>query len=129
VSTPHATPEPAWLARLRTEVERSSQGAVARALRGDNGYPSSALISQVLAGRYQGRIDRLQALVEGHYFGAEVACPVLGAITRDRCVHEQRRPYQSHNPHRIACRRATGRCGGGCGTGRGGAARARSGRG
>jgi len=104
------TAEPVWLARLRAEVARSSQRRVAEALRGGNGYPSEALLSQVLAGKYAGRSERLQRLVEGYYLGSTVACPVLGDITRDRCDHAQRSPFAPSNWQRIALFRACRTC-------------------
>lgn len=103
--------EPTWLARLRVEVARSTQRRVAELLRGHNGYPSETLLSQVLSGKYKGRTERLQRLVEGYYLGATVPCPVLGTVTRDTCEREQRRPFAATNPHRVALFRA---CRAGC---------------
>lgn len=109
-----ATPgngEATWLARLRAEVQRTSQKRVATALRGDNGYPSETLLSQVLSGKYPGQAGRLQRLVEGYYLGATVACPVLGEISRADCEHHQVKPFAATNPQRVALFRG---CRGGC---------------
>ena len=100
-----------WLHTLRLEVERASLRRVAERLRGGNGYPSEALVSQVLNGKYKGHTARLQRLVEGYYLGVTVACPVLGEITRDRCDHQQRLPFAATNPVRVALYRA---CRNGC---------------
>jgi hypothetical protein len=107
--TDHET-DPNWLATLRAEVTRTSLRRVAKALRGGNGYPSETLLSQVLNGKYSGQTTRLQRLVEGHYHGLTVACPVLGEITRDRCDGEQRRPWAPTNFQRIELFRACRRC-------------------
>lgn len=109
--SPHHHGEPVWLARLRQEVARTSQRRVADALRGDNGYPSETLLSQVLNGKYPGQTGRLQRLVEGHYLGHTVACPVLGEISRADCEHHQVRPFAATNPQRVDLFRA---CRGGC---------------
>ena len=101
----------AWLDTLRAEAERTSLRLVAVKLRGGNGYPSEALLSRVLNGKYPGSTERLQRLVEGYFLGASVLCPVLGEVTRDRCDHEQRRPFAATNPTRVALFRA---CRGGC---------------
>ena len=95
-----------WLDTLRIEVKRASLRRVAERLRGGNGYPSEALISQVLNGKYAGQTARLQRLVEGYYMGLSVVCPVLGEITRDRCDHQQRLPFAATNPVRVALFRA-----------------------
>jgi len=107
----HQNGEPAWLARLRHEVARTSQRRVASALRGDNGYPSETLLSQVLSGKYPGQTGRLQRLVEGYYLGATVDCPVLGSLSRAACEHHQVRPFAATNPQRVDLFRA---CRGGC---------------
>lgn len=109
----HATPdrdEAFWLYRLRQEVDRTSQRRVAVALRGDNGYPSETLLSQVLSGKYPGQTGRLQRLVEGHYLGHTVACPVLGEISRADCEHNQVKPFAATNPQRVALFRACRVC-------------------
>ena len=100
-----------WLETLRAEVGKASLKRVAEKLRGGNGYPSETLISQVLNGKYKGKTDRLQRLVEGYFHGATVACPVMGDITRDQCDHEQRKPFAATNHTRISLFRA---CRGGC---------------
>lgn len=101
---------PDWLETLREAVAKTSQRRVVEALRGGNGYPSETLLSQVLSGKYKGRTERLQRLVEGHYLGCTVDCPVLGEITRDRCDHEQRKPFYATNPQRVALFRACRGC-------------------
>lgn len=109
--TTHPTASPdRWLERLRIEAGRTSQRRVAEALRGDGGYPSETLLSQVLAGKYPGRTDKLQRLVEGFYLGATVACPVLGDISRYSCEHHQSAPFAASNAFRVALYRACRDC-------------------
>lgn len=104
-----------WLSILRAAVERAGKGGqakVARALRdaAGNGYPSDGLVSQAINGKYPGRLDRLQALVEGLYGGATVQCPVLGEIGRDACDRHQHAPFSASNATRVALYRACKRC-------------------
>lgn len=104
----------AWIERLRQEVGNTSQRRVAELLRNGagsgSGYPSETLISQVLAGKYPGRTDKLQRLVEGYYLGATVQCPVLGSISRHTCVHHQSRSFDATNYLRIQLYRACRDC-------------------
>lgn len=100
-----------WITALRTECARTSQRKVAQRLRQPDGYPSEAILSQVLSGKYPGRTDRLQDLVEGAFMGAKVQCPVLGTIGRDTCAEHQARPYAPTNHLRIQLYRA---CRSGC---------------
>jgi hypothetical protein len=100
----------AWLDRLRAETRRTSQRQVAERLRNGGGYPSDALVSQVLAGKYQGRTDKLRRLVEGYYLGVTVACPVLGDISRHLCEHTQDLPFLPANFRRVELFRACRTC-------------------
>jgi hypothetical protein len=99
-----------WIAVLKSECDKTSQAKVAATLRGSSGdnFPSPTVINQVIKGKYPGRIDRLQALVEGVYMSSTVVCPVVGEIPSDQCVQYQSKPYAATNPTRIklyqACR-------------------------
>lgn len=99
-----------WLDVLRRECARTSQAQVARTLRQADGYPSSAIINQVLHGKYASPTDRLAALVHGFFLGTTVPCPVLGAIRMDDCLDHQRRPYSSASPLRVQMYRACLAC-------------------
>lgn len=82
---------------LREAVaELGSQARVARIM----GY-SSATISQVLGGSYEGRLDAFLTRVEEMFGRSEVRCPILGAIAYPQCVAERRRPFCTANPHRV----------------------------
>ena len=92
---------------LRDAVEsHGSQTKVAKML----GY-SSATISQVLGGTYQGALDKFLTRVE-EIFGTEmVSCPVLGKdVLLGRCVQERRAPFSSANPLRVQFYRACSKC-------------------
>lgn len=102
---------PDWIEALRRACERTSQGRVAAELRQEDGYPSPAIVNQVLGGRYAHPTDRLEALVRGAYLGGTVACPVLGELRLNDCIAHQYRPFATTNPLRIALYRA---CRGGC---------------
>lgn len=95
-----------WIELLRSACGTSSQSSVARKV----GY-SSAVISQVLSGTYNGDLQRVQAAVEGALMNVQVECPVLGLISRARCVEIQRMPFTPTNPANVALYRA---CRSGC---------------
>ena len=95
-----------WLEVLSQACRRSSQTAVAAQL-----GVSPAMVNQALRGRYQGDVERLQALVEGAYMGVCVACPVLGDVALNECLEHQARPFAATNSQRVALYRA---CRAGC---------------
>lgn len=69
----------AWIETLRLKCDQSSQRIVAAELQQPDGFPSPALINQVLRGKYsraQG-LDRLQGLVEGRYMAGSPQPPGL----------------------------------------------------
>jgi hypothetical protein len=92
---------PAWIETLAREADRTSQSKVAQAL----GYSASA-VSQVLAAKYQGDLRAVEQAVLGAFAGLVVECPVLGEISRARCITEQRQPLRATQPGRPALWRA-----------------------
>lgn len=94
-----------WLNVLRRECKRqgSSQARVAATLN-----LSPTVISQVLAEKYPGNLERVRALVEGAYMGKTVDCPVVGDLPRNRCIEYQDQSFAATNPMRVqlyhACR-------------------------
>ena len=102
-----------WLEVLKTECQKTSQRKVGNKLRQHqtDGFPSGTVINQALKGKYPGRLDRLQALVEGIYMSASVACPVMGDIPSDQCIHYQGRDFAATNPTRVRLHQA---CRSGC---------------
>lgn len=98
---------PAWVEALAIEVNRTSGAAAARRI----GY-SAPVVSSILAKRYTGRIDNVEARVSGALLGETVLCRLLGEITRDRCIDEQQTGFSSSSSIRAAlfreCR--SGRC-------------------
>ncbi|HET7300092.1 MAG TPA: hypothetical protein VFJ01_05510 [Oleiagrimonas sp.] len=95
-----------WIEILRAACAQASQAAVARKL----GY-TAPVVSQVLNGTYKGDLKRVQAAVEGALMQVEVDCPLLGLISRQRCVEMQRRPFTPTNPMNVKLYRA---CRSGC---------------
>ncbi len=84
---------------------QKSQTRVAKLL----GY-STATVSQVLSGSYQGALDKILARVEEVFGTRVVGCPVLGDIVLTRCVTERRTPFSAANPLRVQLYRACMRC-------------------
>lgn len=92
---------PAWVEALALEASRTSGAAVARRI----SY-SDAVVSSVIANKYKGRLDNVEARVSGALMGVTVDCPVLGDIARDRCIDEQGRPFSSSSSVRARLYRA-----------------------
>lgn len=97
---------PEWVIVLAEASDGKSQSAVAR----DLGV-SSAMVNQAMRNTYPGRLDKLEQRVRGTLMSECVTCPVLGEITRRRCVDEQGKPPIRTNPLRVELRRACARCG------------------
>ncbi len=94
-----------WLEVLRGACETRTQAEVAA----DIGY-SPAVVNQVLQGKYNGDLKRVQKAVEGGLQGAMVECPVIGELPRQRCVEYQRSGKSNTNPMRVALGRACPKC-------------------
>lgn len=92
-----------WLDALRKECLRTSQNKTAARL-----GVSSAMVSQALKGVYKGNIDTLKGRVMGELLGQTVDCPVLGKISRMKCLKSRELPFAATNPQRVrlfkACR-------------------------
>lgn len=92
-----------WLEELRSACASAGQKEIARRI----GY-SSAVLSQVLNGKYPGDLERVQAQVEGVLMRRVVDCPVLGEITLDICRgHQTRKPNPTNQARMMmhyACR-------------------------
>lgn len=98
---------PDWIVALAEECSSSTQSAVARRL-----GVSAGLVSGVLSGTYGqkgGDMQRIEEIVRGALMGVQVICPVLGELTRDRCLDEQDQPFRATSAQRArlyhACRR------------------------
>ncbi|MCC7484587.1 MAG: hypothetical protein IT529_06315 [Burkholderiales bacterium] len=96
---------PEWVVALAEACDRGSQAQVAKAL-----GVSPTQVNQTVHNTYGGRLDRLEQRVRGTLMNQKVACPVLGEITRRRCIDEQGRRYAATNELRIELRRACPRC-------------------
>lgn len=97
---------PDWIETLALEADRTTQSAAALRI----GY-CGAVVSGLINKKYTGDWDRTEAKVRGALMGEEVLCPEAGSIRRDRCLNEQKMPFNASSPHRIALYRA---CRSGC---------------
>ena len=99
---------PEWVITLACACDSSNQTAVARRL-----GVSHSVIGPVLRNSYQGRLDRIEQRVRGELMNECVTCPVLGEITKKRCIEEQARAgsgYSATNAIRVELRRACRAC-------------------
>jgi hypothetical protein len=97
---------PDWVRALAEEASRSSGTEMARRL----GY-SPALVTQVINATYRGDTATVEAKVRGLLLNETVDCPVLGDLTRDRCLSEQKMSRIGSSSLRARISRA---CRGGC---------------
>lgn len=71
---------------------------------------SDSCISQILSGTYKGSSDNVLQLVEEHFGGSTVICPILGEIPLKKCADNRRRPFAATNPLRVRLWRACKTC-------------------
>lgn len=92
---------------LAMEANRTTGAAAGKRI----GY-SGSVVTSVCKAVYAGDIGAVEARVRGALMGDEVDCPGAGApIRRDRCLREQKTPFNASSPHRVMMFHA---CRGGC---------------
>lgn len=96
---------PEWVVVMAESCDRTSQSAIAKRL-----GVSSTQINQALRNAYAGRMDKLEQRVRGELMREAVNCPVLGEITKRRCIDEQTRAPARTNALRVELRRACPLC-------------------
>lgn len=96
---------PLWLDTLREQVAKNGQRRVAKLI----GY-STAVVSQVLSGKYTGDWHKVEQKVRGVYLGDTVLCPVLDELAVNLCLEHQARPYRSTNRQAVMLYRACKGC-------------------
>lgn len=92
---------PDWLVVLEESCRASSQIRVARML-----GVSSTVVNQVVNGKYPGSLEAVAERVRGVLMGQTHDCPVLGEISKRRCLDEQARDFAATNPVRVQLWRA-----------------------
>jgi DNA-binding transcriptional regulator YdaS (Cro superfamily) len=96
---------PEWIVVLAEACNQQSQTKVGKLL-----GVSPTVINQALRNVYPSPLTKLEQKVRGELMRETVRCPVLGEITKRRCLDEQNRPYAATNPVRVELRRACARC-------------------
>ena len=96
---------PEWVVVLADVCDQRNQTKVAQIL-----GVSGAMINQALHNIYAGRLDKLEARVRGELMKETLTCPVLGEITKRRCIDEQSKPFAATNALRVELRRECARC-------------------
>ncbi len=76
---------PDWIAELARSCDDSSQNKVAKRI----GY-SAAVISQVLSHTYRGSMITVEQKVRGALMQETLECPVMGELSKDTCINNQR---------------------------------------
>lgn len=71
---------PDWVRLLAEACAASSQNQVAKRL-----GVSATLVSNVLAARYTGDMERIEDIVRGVYDRKVVDCPAMGELASDQC--------------------------------------------
>lgn len=94
-----------WLVALRAYSKAHGQPHTAKTI----GY-STAVVSQVLSGKYKGDLRAVQQKVEGALMGLTVDCPVIGELPRNRCLEYQRQAFAATNHVRVQLSRACPNC-------------------
>lgn len=94
---------PEWIAELAEFCDRSSQAVIAKRL-----GVSSSLISTVIRDSYKGDMVGIELKVRAELLKEEIDCPVLGNVSRSRCLKEQAKSHRGTSPLRTelyhACR-------------------------
>jgi transcriptional regulator with XRE-family HTH domain len=98
---------PDWALAL---AQAADSGMSRRRLADLIGYSATA-ISQVLSGKYRGNKEKLAAAVRAALMHESVQCPVLGEISGEQCLSEQRKPLAATSGMRVRLWRACRGCG------------------
>lgn len=97
---------PDWVAALAEECDRTSQGKAAARIK----YSKTA-VNRVLKNNYPDSEGGVEAACRRVFMAGSVACPVMGNISGDDCLHYQKRPFTSGNHMSVRLYRA---CHGDC---------------
>ena len=86
-----------WHKELCRVAEKLSRGKLAKRL-----DCSAALVSQVVNGKYAAhRVETFREKFAGAFLGVCVQCPVVGELSRNRCIEFQQRAFCATNPTRV----------------------------
>ena len=98
---------PDWVVRLAEECDATSQRQVAQKLE-----RSSALVNQVLHGKYAGDLKAVEECVRGVFMDATITCPALGRIPSNECHAWRKKSRQcgTANMLRVRMFKACNRC-------------------
>jgi len=102
----------AWGVEIPGEVVALAEACAAQpanAVAKRLGY-SAAVVSNVLGNKYPGDVAKVFAAIRGALMGETVLCPILDEIGRDRCLSEQKRPFEATNSTRARLYHACKRC-------------------
>jgi len=97
---------PDWVLAL---AQAADSGMSRRRLAEAIGY-SPAAVSQAMSGKYRGSMEKMAAAVRAALINDAVQCPVLGEISGERCLAEQRRPLAATSGMRVRLWRACRNC-------------------
>lgn len=95
-----------WIEQLRELCKENSQRSMAKKM----GY-SATVINMVLNGGYSGDLKAVEMAFNGAFCNQTHACKVVGEISANECLKQQRMGFSANNPQRVAFYKA---CRGGC---------------
>lgn len=99
------SPVPDWVIALAHACDASSQTQAATKLGVSNG-----MISAALKNTYKGDMSTLETKVRGVFLAETVECPVVGEISKDRCLSNQDMKHIGTTPIRSKLRRQCPTC-------------------
>ncbi len=97
---------PDWVEELAKQADCFSGAAVAKRL----GY-SGSVVTSVCKANYGGDLATVEGKVRGLFMGMIVECPVLGDLSKHRCLDEQKKTFIGTSALRTSLFHA---CRGGC---------------
>lgn len=97
---------PDWIMAM---AQAADSGMSRRRIAEIIGY-SPAAVSQVMAAKYRGSYNKMAAAVRAALINDAVNCPVLGEISGEQCLAEQRKPLAATSGMRVRLWRACRSC-------------------
>lgn len=98
---------PDWVEAIAEEANKSTQAKVAKKLGVSDGQ-----VSQVIANKYPGNLEKISTMARSLFLSKTVACPAIGVLPIHTCEDWSRKAptLKANNKLNTIMRRACGRC-------------------